>query len=142
MYQVDSVSPHSKKQQQQQQFNFLFIYLCAELNSHLSITESARIQTATAMRKHRTKKEDQPRLFTLKHELLKTSVRLQTAFAAEAHLAEGQGLEEHVNMVKLTNVPSTTTVSKTERQHLVPLNTFCPSHNSTPRKSKSKSHYD
>jgi hypothetical protein len=28
-------------------------------------------------------------------------VRLQTVFAAETHLAEGQRLEEHVNVVKL-----------------------------------------
>jgi hypothetical protein len=53
------------------------------------------------MRKHRTKKKAKLRLFTLKHELLKTSVCLQTAFATETHPAEVQGLEEHVNMVKL-----------------------------------------
>jgi hypothetical protein len=58
------------------------------------------------MRQHRTKhtqkrKTDQLRLFTFKHELLKISLRLQTAFAAETHLAEGQWLEEYVNMAKL-----------------------------------------
>jgi hypothetical protein len=35
---------------------------------------------------------DQLRLFTLKHDLLKISVDLQTALAAETHLAEGQWL--------------------------------------------------
>jgi hypothetical protein len=33
---------------------------------------------------------DQLRLFTLKHELLKISVYLQTAFAAETHVGEKQ----------------------------------------------------
>jgi hypothetical protein len=36
---------------------------------------------------------DQLRLFTLKHDLLKIAVDLQTAFAAETHLAEGQWLK-------------------------------------------------
>jgi hypothetical protein len=36
------------------------------------------------------RKIDQPRLFKLKHDLLKISVHLQTAFAANTHLAEGQ----------------------------------------------------
>jgi hypothetical protein len=71
------------------------IYLCVELNSHWPVTESAQIQT-TAIRHHRTKqtkattketteqsKMDQLRLFTLKYDLLKISVDLQTAFAAE-----------------------------------------------------------
>jgi hypothetical protein len=33
---------------------------------------------------------DKLRLFKLKHELLKICVHLQTAFAAETHLTEGQ----------------------------------------------------
>jgi hypothetical protein len=75
-----------------------FIYLRAELNSQWPVTKSARIHT-TAIRQHRTKqtktttkqrKIDQPRLFTPKYDLLKISVDLQTAFAAETHLAEGQ----------------------------------------------------
>jgi hypothetical protein len=41
------------------------------------------------------------KLFTLKHELLKISVRSQTAFAAETCPAEGQWLEEQANMLKL-----------------------------------------
>jgi hypothetical protein len=44
---------------------------------------------------------NQLRLFTLKHELLKISVDLQTGFTAGTHLAEGQWLEERVNLVKL-----------------------------------------
>jgi hypothetical protein len=55
--------------------------------------------------------------FELKHDLLKISVDLQTAFAADTHLAEGQWLKEQLNMVKLrmfrvgTRMP---TVSRTE----------------------------
>jgi hypothetical protein len=74
-----------------------FIYLSAELNSQWPITESTRIQT-TAIKQHRTKqttkettkqrKMNQIRL-TLKYDLLEISVDLQTAFAAETHLAEG-----------------------------------------------------
>jgi hypothetical protein len=41
------------------------------------------------------------RLFTLKHDLIKISVDLQTAFAAETHLAEGA-----TGHVKVTYVPS------------------------------------
>jgi hypothetical protein len=40
-------------------------------------------------------------LFTPRHELLKVSVDLQTAFAAETNRAEGQWLEEQLNVVKL-----------------------------------------
>jgi hypothetical protein len=44
---------------------------------------------------------DQLRLFKLKHDLLKISIDLQTAFAADTHLAEVQWLTEQLNMVKL-----------------------------------------
>jgi hypothetical protein len=47
----------------------------------------------------------QLRLFKLRHDLLKISVDLQTAFAADTHLAEGQWLKEQLNVVKLY-VPS------------------------------------
>jgi hypothetical protein len=63
----------------------------------------------------------------LKHDLLKISVDLQTEFAADTHLAEGQWLKEQLNVVKLrmfrvgTRMP---TVSRTEGQCLVPLKTF------------------
>jgi hypothetical protein len=69
---------------------------------------------------------DQLTIFTLKYDLLKISVDLQTAFAAETQLAEGQWLKEHLNMLKLrmfrvgTRMP---TVSRTEGQCLVPLKT-------------------
>jgi hypothetical protein len=55
------------------------------------------------------------------------SVYLQTAFAAETHLSEGQWLKEQLNVLKLrmfrvgTRMP---TVSRTEWQCLVPLKTF------------------
>jgi hypothetical protein len=70
---------------------------------------------------------DQIRLFTLKHGLLKMSVHLQTAFAAETHLAEGKWLKEQLNVVKLatSRVGNTMpTASRTEGQHLAPLKTF------------------
>jgi hypothetical protein len=44
---------------------------------------------------------DQLRLPVLKCELLKISVYLHTALAAETHLAGGQWLEEQLNVVKL-----------------------------------------
>jgi post-segregation antitoxin (ccd killing protein) len=40
-------------------------------------------------------------LFTSKYKLLKISACLQTAFATETHLTEGQWQEEQENMVKL-----------------------------------------
>jgi hypothetical protein len=70
---------------------------------------------------------DQLRLFKLKHDLLKISVDLQTAFAAETHLAEGQWLKEQLNVVKLRIFRVGTrmqTVSRREGQHLVPLKAF------------------
>jgi hypothetical protein len=39
---------------------------------------------------------EQLRIFTLKHDLLKISVDLQTTFAAETHLAERQWLKEQL----------------------------------------------
>jgi hypothetical protein len=65
-------------------------------------------------------KMNQLRLFKFKDDLLKLSVDLQTAFAAETHLAEGQWLKEQLNAVKLrmfrvgTRMP---TVSRTEGQY-------------------------
>jgi hypothetical protein len=66
-------------------------------------------------------------LLTLKHEFLKISVGLQTEFAVETHLAEGQWLGEQVKMLKLrmfrvgTQMP---TISRTEEQYLVLLKIF------------------
>jgi hypothetical protein len=60
---------------------------------------------------------DQLRLFKLKHELLKIYVDLQTAFAADTHLAEGQWLKGQPNVVKLRMFPvgiGMPTVSKAE----------------------------
>jgi hypothetical protein len=70
---------------------------------------------------------DQLRLLKLKHDLLEISVYLQTAFAAETHLAEGQWLKEQLNVVKLRMFRVGTrrpTVSRTEGQCLVPLKAF------------------
>jgi hypothetical protein len=70
---------------------------------------------------------DQLRLFTLRHELLKISVHLQTASAVGTRLAEGQWLEEQLNLVKLRQSRAGTrmpTVSRTEGQCLVPVKTF------------------
>jgi hypothetical protein len=47
------------------------------------------------------RKMDQLRLFTLRRELLKISVHLQTAVAVKTHLAEGQWVKEQLNMIKL-----------------------------------------
>jgi hypothetical protein len=72
-------------------------------------------------------KIDELKLFTIKHELLQIYVGLQTAFAAETHVVEGDWLEEHVNVVKLlmlhieSRMP---TISRTGVQHLVPLKIF------------------
>jgi hypothetical protein len=70
---------------------------------------------------------DQLKNFTLKNYLLKISVHSQTEFAADTHLAEGQGLKKQLNVVKLrmfrvgTLMP---TVSRTEGQYLAPQQTF------------------
>jgi hypothetical protein len=102
-----------------------FIYVRAELSSQWPVTESARIQTTT-IRQQRTNKTkmDQLRLSKLKHDVLKISVDLQTAFAADTHLAEGQWLKEQLNVVKLrmfgvgTRMP---TVSRTDGKYLMSL---------------------
>jgi hypothetical protein len=86
-------------------------------------------QTTRITTKETTKqrKIDHLRLFTLKYDLLKISVDLQTASAAETQLAEGQGLKEQMNVLKLrmfrvgTRMP---TVSGTGGQYLVPPKTF------------------
>jgi hypothetical protein len=91
-------------------------------NTNNNINETTQDKTRTWKRKL-----DRLRLFTSKRELPKTSVRLQTAFAPETRLAEGQWLEEQLNTVKLrmsrtgTRMP---TVSRTERRHLAPLESF------------------
>jgi hypothetical protein len=69
---------------------------------------STNTNNGTTTTKDKTNKKQQKqrninqfRWLTLKHEFLKIYVNLQTAFAAETHLAEGQWLEEQVNVVKL-----------------------------------------
>jgi hypothetical protein len=55
------------------------------------------------------------------------SVGLQTAFAIETQLAEGQWLEEQVNVLKLRMFRVGTrrpTVSRTEGQYLVQIKIF------------------
>jgi hypothetical protein len=67
---------------------------------------------------------NQLRLFELKNKFLKISEDLQTALTAEAHLAEGQWLDEQLNMVKLPMFRvgnRTATFSGNERQQLPPL---------------------
>jgi hypothetical protein len=69
---------------------------------------------------------DQLRLFKLKHDLVKISIDLQTAFTANTHLAEGQWLKEQQNVVKLRMFRVGTrrpTVSRTDGQYLVSLKT-------------------
>jgi hypothetical protein len=65
-------------------------------------------------------------LSTFKRDLLKISVDLQTAFAAEARLAGGQWLKERLNAVKLrmfgVGTPAPT-VDRPVRQHLAELYT-------------------
>jgi hypothetical protein len=66
-------------------------------------------------------------LFRFKHKLLKISVNLQTALAAETRLAEGQWLELQLNMEELrmfrlgTRMPH---VSRRTGKHFEPLKTF------------------
>jgi hypothetical protein len=78
-----------------------------------------KTQEKTNKQTIKQRKMDQLRLSKLKHDLLKISVDLQTAFAADTHLAEGQWLKEQLNLVKLrmfrvgTRMP---TVSRAEGQ--------------------------
>jgi hypothetical protein len=56
---------------------------------------------STGQNKQKTTTKNQFRLLTLKQEFLKASVHLQSVFAVETHLAEGQWLEEQLKMLKL-----------------------------------------
>jgi hypothetical protein len=87
-----------------------------------------RNNTKQTKRKETTKQRKmvQLRLLKLKHDLLKISVDLQTAFAAETHLAEGQWLKEQLKVVKLRMFRAGTqmlTVSRADGQCLVPQKT-------------------
>jgi hypothetical protein len=84
-------------------------------------------QDKTNKKYKKTKNMDQLRPFKLKHDLPKISIDLQTAFAEDTNLAEGQWLKEQLNVVKLHMFRVRTqrpTVSRTERQYLVPPKTF------------------
>jgi hypothetical protein len=90
-------------------------------------------QQTTEIRQHRDKTNEkqrkfhQLRLFIFKREFIKISVDLKTEFGADTHLAEGQWLKAHLNVIKLrmfrvgTRMP---TVSRTDGQYLLPLKTF------------------
>jgi hypothetical protein len=70
---------------------------------------------------------NQLRIFASRHELLKLSIRFQTAFGAGTHSAEGQCLKEQLNMLTLCMVrfgAAIPTVSRAECQHLVPVKTL------------------
>jgi hypothetical protein len=85
-----------------------------------------KLQQRGQQNKHKNNKIYHLMLFTLKYDLLKISIYLQTAFAAETHLAEGQWLKEQLNVLNLrmfrvgTRMP---TVSRTDGHCLVPLKT-------------------
>jgi hypothetical protein len=110
------------------QLNSIFIYVLSSTAS--GQLQSARIQTAIAMRQNthiHKRKIDQLKLFIFTYEFLKISVDLQAGLAAKAHLAEGQWLEEQLNVVKLRMIRVGTRmpiVHRTEGQYLAPLKTF------------------
>jgi hypothetical protein len=104
-----------------------YIYLRAELNSQWPVIRSQHEYNnskATQDNREREREEmDQLKFFTLIHELLQISIYLQTAIATETHLSEGQWLK----VIKLCVFRVGTrmlTVSRTERQQLVPINIF------------------
>jgi hypothetical protein len=85
------------------------------------------MQTTANTGQNKQRKVNQLSLFKLKHDLLKISIDLQTALAADTHLAEGQWPKEQLNVVKLRMYRVGTrrpTVTRTEGQYLVPLKTF------------------
>jgi hypothetical protein len=112
------------------QFNSLFIYvLNPTANGQLQSQHEYKQQENTGQNNKKTikRKMYQLRLFKLKHELLKIFIYLQTTFAADTHLAEGQWLKERLNVVKLRIFrvgTRMTTVSRTEGQYLMPQKTF------------------
>jgi hypothetical protein len=65
-------------------------------------TEHMSVQTRRKQASHNDRERNLKNwALILKQEFLKMSVSLQTAFAVETHLAEGQWLEEQVTMLKL-----------------------------------------
>jgi hypothetical protein len=57
--------------------------------------------TKTNKEKNQNRKVTGLRLFTFKREFLMLSIDLQTTLATDAHLADGQLLEEQLKVVKL-----------------------------------------
>jgi hypothetical protein len=84
-------------------------------------------QDKTNKKTTKQRKMARRRLLKLKHDLIKISIHLQTAFVEDTHLAERQWLKEQLNVVKLrmsrvgTQMP---TVSRSEGQYLVSLKIF------------------
>jgi hypothetical protein len=84
-------------------------------------------QGKTDEEQQKQRKMNQFKLLTMIQEFLKISVSLQTAFAVETRLTEGEWLEEQLNTVKLPMLRVGTrrpTVSRTEGQNLAPLKAF------------------
>jgi hypothetical protein len=64
-------------------------------------TQDKKQKTDNKKKKQENRKVNQLRLFKLNRDLLKISINLQTALAADTHLAEGQRLKVQMNVVKL-----------------------------------------
>jgi hypothetical protein len=81
----------------------------------------------TKNKNKKIKKSKSAKAILTQTRLTKNIYRLQTALAAETHLAEGQWLKEQLNVVKLCMFRVGTrrpTVSRTEGQCLVSLKAF------------------
>jgi hypothetical protein len=74
------------------------------MNTYSNKTHDKTTTKRTTKQTNKNNKKDHLRLFTLKYNLLKISVDLQTAFAAETHLADGA-----TERGKVTYVPSRNT---------------------------------
>jgi hypothetical protein len=88
---------------------------------------SNKNSTGRGKKTRKQRKVDQLRLIKLKHDVLKISINLQTASAADTHLAEGPWLKEQLKVVELRMFRVGTrrpTVSRTEGQYLVPQKVF------------------
>jgi hypothetical protein len=78
-------------------------------SQHEYKTATGMRQTPGQNKQHTKNKLNQFRLFTFKRRFLKISVDLQTALAAEAHLAEGTVAGGAIEHGKVKDVPSTNT---------------------------------
>jgi high-affinity K+ transport system ATPase subunit B len=87
-------------------FNSLFINVP---NSTAEGQLQGKHKHKNKIKQHRTKQQSKKTqenknsksvsLLKLQHDLLKISIDLETAFAADTHLAEGQWLKEQLNVV-------------------------------------------